>query len=176
MSFKIHKPYYYYSPPPALMGQVNFVGVERDGDPDGTITGVIVENNTFQGYKIGTPTIFVADNTAIYTAAGLTPDNATAYIIGIPITFNKPNLFPVITATPRINFIGTANAIVNQILPAQVSIDRNSAMLTYTVVIFGVSQKASNDLLETIFTPTPNPFDPTKTLTSGVNFVITFSL
>ena len=176
-NFKIIKPCYKFIPRAPIIGDIMFTGVIRDTDPDGTILGVTTHKSTnYTGYSIGEPFLLAADNTALYNAStGGGYTNVTAYIISFPIMLHEQNLQPVVTATASINLTGTGNAIVNQILPIKLTSSRSKVDLLYTIVLFGANQKASNDLLEAVFTPKPIPFDPSVTISSGINFVLNFS-
>lgn len=161
-----------------LTGELCFVGVIRDTDPDGTILGVETLLRGGKGYTISDINVFVADNTAIYNnvISGATIGNVSAYLISFNINIDDPNLNPVLTATPVLNLTGTANAIINQIVPFSLASNPSYATVVYSVIVFGADQQASNDLIEAIFTPTANPFPPNQLLSSCINFTLNFSL
>jgi hypothetical protein len=173
MSFRVIKNGYMYIPKPPLIGKINFTGVIRNSDPDQSITGVLWESDKYAGYKItNVSVLFTPNNTGLYnnTIFGATYGNITAYLITINIELNNKHLVPSISTSTSLNLNGTNNAIVNQILPVQISITSSGVDLLYTVVIFGQDQLASNNLLETLFTT--NPFNGLKT---GLSFTLTYS-
>jgi len=166
-----------YAPRSPIIGKLNFTGVVRDTDPDGTILSVVTDAKTYAGYTLTDISIFMSDNTAIYnasTSGGYT--NVSAYVISFKVNILSTTYhIPVATATPSLILNGTGNAIVNNILSTEITCADNCATFVYAVVIYGADQKASNDLLEVLFTPIPNPLDPTTTITSGINFVLNYS-
>lgn len=158
-----------------ITGNISFTGVTRDTDPDGTILSVEYVSKPNNNYTISNMSILVADNTAIYnnTLSGATYNNVSAYIINFKVNLSVKTIPPEITATPILNLTGTGLAIVNNIAPFELNSSADCVNIAYAVVVYGDTQKDSNDLIEQIFTPASSIFGGTTT--SGFNFVLNFS-
>ncbi len=157
-----------------ISGQICFTGVTRAVDPSGTITDITLTPIRQLGYTISDKLFLVADNTSIYnnTTTGATYNNVSAFIIGFKLNYPDTKKIPVVTTSVSLNPTGTADAILNQILPFVLETSSSSCVVGYSVVVFGASQTDSNDLVEAVFTESTVFGFPTN---SCMNFMLTFN-